>query len=168
MRREIGREALEQIAVCQINACNFWDDFSSFLHVHPVVDADVQLLHLFVIVQGGTFDDGAGQQDRFQIRYWSHSSRSSDLVVNGQQTGFGFFGFEFEGRCPTGSLGGVTYLGLYFQLVDFDDNAINGEGEFVAMDIPMTDECQDFVQILAGLCILRYRQSQCFGRCQGF
>ena len=64
-------------------ARNFRDDFAAFFYIHPVAQVQVQGAHLVFVDQGGPFDGGAGQEDRFQVGYRRHGSRASYLIVNG-------------------------------------------------------------------------------------
>ena len=64
-------------------ARNFRDNLATLFHIDPVSQVQVQGAHLVFVDQGGPFDGGAGQEDRFQVGYRRHGSRASYLIVNG-------------------------------------------------------------------------------------
>ena len=135
------------------------DDFSAFLHMDKIPDADVHQGHLVGVVESRSLDHGPGQQHRVEIGYRGHGARPSDLIVDRQQFGHRFLGLELVGYCPARELGREAQKSLAGHLVDLDDYSVGGVWEGFPGRVPIVYVFFDFVDVVAYLALVRNRQS---------
>ena len=93
------------LAAFLVNGDDFWDDFTTFLHIEHVALMDVQLADDVGIVQGGALDDGAAQQHGVQIGYRCNDTRASHLEGHILQLGAFPFRSELVGNRPAWRFG---------------------------------------------------------------
>ena len=73
------------------------NDFAGFLDGDGVADANVFSAQFILIVQGGAFDDGAREEDGFQLRDGCEGAGAPDLDGDGLEFRFGLLGGVFVG-----------------------------------------------------------------------
>ena len=149
--------------------CRYFGDYlAALLHIHPVAFVDVQGGHLVGIDQRGTLDYGAAELYRLQVCHRSNGPGAAHLIVDGQDGGEGLLGLELVCYRPTGHLGRKAQGALKRHFVDFDDYSVGGEGEELALGVPVVDVFLDFAYAVHDLAFVRHRQPPAFGGGKGF
>ena len=149
------------------HARDLGDDFSAFLHVHPVSFVDVQGTDLVFVHQRGTLYHGAAQEDGLQVGDGGDGAGSAHLVVDGEDGGAGLLCLELIRHGPAGAFGSVAQLALDGHFVDLDDNAVGGIGEVFAGRVPMADKGLDLFDAPGNLPVLAHGKAPTGGGLQG-
>ena len=154
------------LALGRLHCRYFGDDLAALLHIHPVAFVDVQGGHLVGIDQGGALDHGAAELYRLQVCHRSNGPGAAYLVVDGQDGGEGLLGLELVCYRPAGHLGREAQGALERHFVDLDDYSVGGEGEELALGVPVVDVFLDFAYAVHDLAFVRHRQPPAFSGCE--
>ena len=127
----------------EVYADDLRDDLAALLDVNHIARADVQLGHLFGVVQRGAPHGGSGEQHRFEVGHGRHGSRAPHLERHAVEARQGLFGLELISYGPFRGLGRESQLAPHGEVVDLDHHAVRREGEFAPRRVPMFDECVD-------------------------
>ena len=92
---------------------------------------------------------GSGQQYRFEVGHGRNGSRAAYLERHAVETRRGLLGFEFIGYGPLGGFGRKAQLTAHGEIVDLDDYAVRGEGQFAPRLVPVVDIGVDLVGVVA-------------------
>ena len=101
------------------------------------------------VVEGGSFDHGAGQQHRFKIGNRRDRARATDLVVYRHHAGEGLLSLELICYSPARGLRSEAQGALERHFVDLDDYAVGGERQCLAGGVPFVYVCLDFLDAVA-------------------
>ena len=127
----------------QLHARDLGDDLAALLDVDHVARPDVELLHLFGVVERGAPHGGAGQQHRRKVRHGGDRSGAPDLEGDALEARERLLGLELVGYGPARRLGREADAAAHGEVVDLDDHAVGREGQLAARRVPVGDEVVD-------------------------
>ena len=141
---------------------DFRDNLAGLLNDHGVADAHVKPANLVFIVQRGTLDRRASEEDRFQFRDRGECAGAADLDGDGFELRLGLVGRILEGHAPARRFGRGAKPLAQRDGIEFDDCAIGFVGKVVADFVELVDGAEQFLHRTAVPVFLRRLEPERF------
>ncbi len=115
---------------------DFGDDVAGFVNDDAVANAEVFALDFVFVMQGGAGNGGAIDEGWFEDSDGCDGASAADLKDDIENAAGDFLGREFVGDGVARGFGGLPHLGLGFEVVDFDNDAVDVIRQFLAFFDP--------------------------------
>ncbi len=115
---------------------DFGDDVAGFVNDDAVADAEVFALDLVFVVKSGAGNGRAIDEGWFEDGDGCDGAGAADLEEDIEDAAGDFLGGEFVSDGVARGFGGLPHLGLGFEVVDFDDDAVDVIRQFLAFFNP--------------------------------
>ena len=138
---------------------NLGNDFVGTADEYAGIDLHVFAENIAVIVERGAAHGYARQIDGFQNGRRGQFSRPSDLPHDVAQNGGRFFRFEFIRHRPAGEFIGISQLGAFRNVVEFDDRAVGQNVDVPPLHLDFVDGGKYLFRALADAQIIEYFES---------
>ncbi len=143
----VGHAELARRLVGTLDALDhLGDNVAGALDAHLVPLAQVLLLHLAFVVQGGAADGHAADVDRVEQRHRRKDAAGADLDDDLLERCDLPLRLELPGDGPARRAMAGTQLAAQRQVVELDDDAVDFVGQFVALLTDLLAEIGDFVE----------------------
>ena len=123
------------------------DDLSGFFNNNGIANPDIFAAQFVFVVKRGAADGAARNQDWLQFGHRRECAGPADLDGDRLQLRLNPLGGVLVCHCPAGRFRRRAELELLLAAIDLDDDAVDLEGEIVAMLVPSLDECLDLLDV---------------------
>ena len=100
------------------------DHITCALYQHAICDADILIIYVVKIMQGGLFHDHPTDFNRLQDRVWCQHSRAPDVHTNVQELGGDLNSRELISNRPARVFPNHTQISCECEIVDFNHHPI--------------------------------------------